>query len=141
MKIFLKTVCVICVLALLSGCAQSNSSKAQTVMQKLEQQYDIIKSTSSSAEIRDSLNAINELSNSDDATDDEKKFARILLYYCSGIAKLAMTDKGISAFEFLEVTYLQPYVEGTFENEEFVKLDEALDTSEKFLKHVNEFIK
>lgn len=52
-----------------------------------------------------------------------------------------MTDKGISAFEFLEVTYLQPYVEGTFENEEFVKLDEALDTSEKFLKHVNEFIK
>ena len=135
---------MICLICLITGCGAKDSASKEykkTAMEQVTEQYKKIIASNDSAEIRELIKRINSFVNDSTASAEEQKYAKLVSNFCTGIAKLSMTDEGISAFDFPEITYLQTCIEGIAKNKDFSPLDEALSVSEKFVKKVEDFIK
>lgn len=135
---------MICLICLITGCSKNDSVSKENIksaMEQITEQYEKIIASNDSAEIRESIKRINSFVNDSTASKEEQKYAKLVSNFCTGAAKLSMTEKGISAFDFPEMTYLKTFIEGIAKNNDFSPLDEALSTSEKFIKRVDDFIK
>ena len=126
---------VILLLCLLCGCAKEPVSATDIIVEH----YKTICNTSDSSVIRNQIAELDKLSKDASISEKERMFAQYTYNIGYGIAKLSLSGKAISVFDFPEMEILSETI-GAIATEELEIEDVMIEESFKFVQKVEKFL-
>ncbi len=123
------------VIFVLTGCAKTPTS----VTDKIVEHYKTICKTNDTSVIRNEIAELEKLSKDVSISEEERMFAQFTYNIGYGVAKLSLSGKAISVFDFPEMEILSGTI-GAIANEEIEIENVMVEESLKFLQKVEKFL-
>ena len=127
---------ILAVMLSLCACGKKEVSTVKTI----ENHYVKILKTEDSAVIRNEISALKTLTNDTSITDEERLYAQYTYNIGYGVAKLYLSGKAISMFDFPEIEIFSAMIVSRGKNEIEITKD-MVSESNKFVEKVEKFLK
>jgi len=127
---------ILTVMFVVAGCAKTPAS----VTDEIVGHFKTICKTNDTSMIRNEIAELEKLAKDESLSEEERMFAQYTYNIGYGVAKLSLSGKAISAFDFPEMEILSATI-GAIANEEVEIENVMVEESFKFLQKVEEFLK
>lgn len=127
---------ILAVMVMFTACGKKELSTAEII----QNHYVKILKTEDSAIIRNEITELKEMAKNTSITEEERMYAQYTYNIGYGIAKLYLSGKAISAFDFPEMEIYSAIIVSRAKNEIEITTD-MVSESYKFVEKVENFLK